>query len=153
MKTLPDRVEDVVVAWSGIQTFLTKTPLSVLWGKSAQGATVPFPQAASILIEMLQTEFRPPAPDARDLSDLNPQSFGKTDTVDDLVDKVLWAPRPTEAHAFIMGFAHPKAQTDFVNAIADEVVKRLATPAVRKAKKTAARKHVVRRPAKKGKVG
>lgn len=129
MKPLPDRVEDVVIAWCGITGFPTSIGLSVLWSNSVDASTVPFPQAIMKLIPRVQSEFHA-GQDARDLSGLNPGRFapaGTIDTVDDLVSFVLFAPKATP-HALILGFAHDDARQEFVNAIADEVVKRLQQP-------------------------
>lgn len=128
MKTLPDRVEDVVIAWSGLTGFPTSTGLSVLWANSAHSTTIPFqPQAVMTLITRLQSEFQNQGPDLRDLSEFKPGSFappGTIDTVDDLVSAILFAPQATP-HAVIAGFALDAAKQEFVNAIADEVAKRL----------------------------
>ncbi len=146
MKNLPDRVEDVVIAWSGItEPFSTQTPLATLWSKTGQAHTTPFqPQAVTKLISMLQDEFQHSKPDARDLSGVLPTDFkppGAIDTVSSLVLAVMFAPTFAMSHALALGLAHPAGRAHFVNAVADEVVNRLA-PANRPAtKKTAIRKH------------
>src|ERR1035441_9874678 len=97
MKNLPDRVEDVVIAWSGItKPFSTQTPLARLWSKSGQAHTTPFqPQAVTKLKSMLQDQFQPSRPDARDLSGMLPTDFnppGAIDTVSSLALTVMFAP-------------------------------------------------------------
>jgi hypothetical protein len=130
--TIRDRVVATVKNWCGFGGFSTGTSLAVLWGQSSQAASIPFkPQAVSDLISKLHTEFNPPKPDARDLSSWNPDSFapgGTIDTVDDLVSAVMFAPVPAPVRAFIGGFAHDGAKSEMVNAIADEVVRRLRPP-------------------------
>lgn len=158
MKTLPDRVEDVVSAWCGLTGFPTSTGLSILWGNGGQAATVPFqPQAVMNLITLLESEFQNSGPDGRDLRGFKPSLFapaGAIDTVDDLVSAVLFAPH-FAAHGLLAGFAHDQARSEFVNAIADEVAKRLKpSPAKKPAvKRTSAKKSTAKKGTKAARKG
>ena len=131
MKNLPDRVEDVVIAWSTItEPFSTQSSLETLWNKSGQAQTTPFQtEGVSKLISMLQAEFQSSQPDARDLSGMLPTDFkpkGAIDTVSSLILAVMFAPTFALSHALALGLAHAAGRAQFVTAVADEVVNRLA---------------------------
>ncbi len=157
-ETIPDRVEDVVLAWADLDSPVpTATALKVIWGDKA--ASVPFPDPATFqLINLLTQEFLS-GNDARILRGLKPSLFadgGTIVSIDDLSEFVNEAPQPVQQHALIAGFSNPRAQAQMVSAIANEVVKRIKpTHAPAKKKKQAPAKKAQaaakKKPAKKQK--
>jgi len=125
-ESLSDRVEDTVYAWAGTPDPVDLgTALKVLWGDQAD--TVPYPDPATFqLINLLTQEFLS-GPDARILKGLKPSLFADKAAIQTINDLITWvqnAPQP-QNHALIAGFSDAKTQKAFVNAIADEVVKRM----------------------------
>ena len=125
-ESLSDRVEDTVYAWAGTPNPVDlATALKVLWG--AQADTTPYPDPATRqLIYCLMQEFLS-GPDARILKGLKPSLFADKAAIQSISDLITWvqnAPHP-QTHAYIAGFTNAKAQKAFVNAIADEVMKRM----------------------------
>ncbi|MGA9773126.1 MAG: hypothetical protein WBV94_29115 [Blastocatellia bacterium] len=129
--TIRERVIETVIAWSGVDDFLTSDPLENIWARSSDSTAIPFkPQAVTDLIGNLQSAFHAPFVPARDLSSWTPDIFAPPEginTVDDLVLGVMAAPSP-QAHALISGFAHKAARDEFVDAIASAVAEKLKKP-------------------------
>src|SRR3954462_5213395 len=96
IKSLEDRVIDVVLNWANPVQFPVQitTRLVDMWG--TRGDTVPFPDPATrMLITSLQEEFKTGV-DARILTIMSPSQFGPGGVVSlsDLVFRVDHSPKP-----------------------------------------------------------
>ncbi len=131
------RVENQVQIWSQV-TFKSSEALSTIWNRGPQASSIKFPQPAVLtLIPLLQHEFAT-GEDSRDLSQFDPNRFkppGSIDTVDDLVNAVAFS---SHGPASVLALtAHAQPHVALVQAIADEVEKRLKRPQKKSTKRVA----------------
>ena len=140
--SIRSRVSNVVKAWSQTTGFASSDSLSTIWGRGPQASSIPFPTPALLtLITLLQHEFAGTGDDSRDLSGLGPGRFapsGTINSVDDLVSAVDFSPTGVVQENFLLS-AHPQSHIHLVNAVADEVERRLR-PKTKKSVKKAAKK-------------